>query len=82
MKSFVYIIKSDLGYFYIGNTSNLQDRLSRHNSNRNTSTAGKGKWDFIITKECSSKSEAVRLETKLKKFKNSAKALEYLRTLV
>ena len=81
-KYFVYILKSDLGYSYIGQTSNLEDRLKRHNSNRSTYTKQKGTW-HLIEKTCvASRSEAMRLEKKLKGFKNSEKAINYLRSLV
>ena len=78
----VYIIysqSSDL--HYIGHTSNLPDRLTRHNSNRNKFTKNKGPWQLVISHECTSKSEAYQLELKLKAMKNSSKAIEYLRKL-
>ena len=77
-KYFVYILKSDLGYSYIGQTSNLEDRLRRHNSDRSTYTKQKGTWHLIATACFASRSEAVQLEKKLKGFKNSEKAINYL----
>jgi hypothetical protein len=47
----VYLIKSDLGFNYIGQTKNLDDRLKRHNSNRNTFTKNKGNWQLVLKKE-------------------------------
>ncbi|MFO7525442.1 MAG: GIY-YIG nuclease family protein [Ignavibacteriaceae bacterium] len=42
---FVYIIKSiSLDMHYIGHTSDLNDRLLRHNRNRNKFTENKGPW--------------------------------------
>jgi putative endonuclease len=79
---FVYLIKSDLGYIYIGQTKNLEDRLKRHNSNRNTSTRYKGKWEIISYKATSSRTEAIMLEQKLKRLKSFDKALIYLSSLV
>src|SRR5659263_43568 len=78
-KYYVYILKSDLGYSYIGQTSNLEDRLKRHNSDRSTYTKHKGNWGLIASASLASRSEAVRLEKKLKGFKNSDKAINYLR---
>ena len=78
-KYFVYILKSDLGYSYIGQTSNLEDRLSRHNSNRSIYTKQKGTWNLVASASVSSRSESVQLEKKLKRFKNSDKAINYLR---
>ena len=83
IEHFVYIIysqKSDI--YYIGHTNNLTDRLNRHNSNRNKFTKGKGPWQLIISRSCNSKSEAYQLELKLKSFKNSKLAIEYLSNLV
>ena len=77
-KYFVYILKSDLGFHYIGQTSNLTDRLNRHNSNRSTYTKNKGHWEIEATLEVPTRSEAVQLESKLKGFKNFSKALDYL----
>jgi putative endonuclease len=77
-KYFVYILKSDLGYSYIGQTSNLEDRLRRHNSDRSTYTKQKGTWRLVEKTFVASRSEAIRLEKKLKAFKNSEKAINYL----
>ena len=67
---------------YIGHSSDLDDRLIRHNSNRNKFTKNKGPWRLIISHKCKSKAEAYRLELKLKAMKNPLKAIEYLRKLV
>ncbi|MGE5845929.1 MAG: GIY-YIG nuclease family protein [Ignavibacteria bacterium] len=81
-KYFVYIIQSlSSNLYYIGHTSNLPDRLLRHNGNRNKFTRNKGPWELIAAHTCNSKSEAYRLELKLKGMKNSAKAIEYLKKL-
>ncbi|OGU56864.1 MAG: hypothetical protein A2V66_14710 [Ignavibacteria bacterium RBG_13_36_8] len=61
----VYIIRSQsTGLHYIGHTSNLEDRLTRHDSDRSKFTKGKGPWELITTKECVTKSEAYQLEMK------------------
>ncbi|MCU0343527.1 MAG: GIY-YIG nuclease family protein [Ignavibacterium sp.] len=79
----VYIIySSNTNFYYIGHTNNLDDRLKRHNQNRNKFTKGKGPWEIIVSRSCKSKSEAYQLELKLKSFKNSKIAIEYLRNLV
>ncbi len=79
---FVYIIRSIKGKHYIGQTNDLSDRLVRHNSNRNKYTKGKGPWELMITYEITSRAEAVRLESYLKKLKNPQKAIEYLKNLL
>ena len=67
---------------YIGHTSDLNDRLLRHNQNRNKFTKNKGPWELVIFHTCNSKSVAYQLELKLKGYKNSIKAIEYLKALV
>ncbi|MFO7525441.1 MAG: GIY-YIG nuclease family protein [Ignavibacteriaceae bacterium] len=80
---FVYIIKSiSLDMHYIGHTSDLNDRLLRHNRNTNKFTKNKGPWELIISYPCNSKSQAYQFELKLKGFKNSFKAIEFLKALV
>jgi putative endonuclease len=56
--------------YYIGHTSDLNDRLLRHNNNRNKFTKGKGPWELVLSHKCNSKSEAYQLELKLKGMKN------------
>ena len=77
-KFYIYILKSNLGFHYIGQTSNLLDRLNRHNSNRSKYTKNKGVWELAASYEVPTRAEAVQLESKLKKFKNFSKALDYI----
>ena len=80
---FVYIIySSSHNIYYIGQTNDLDDRMIRHNSNRSKFTKGKGPWELISSIKLTSRSEVLKLETKLKKIKNSKKAREYLHKLV
>ena len=54
-----YIIKSiSHNIFYIGHTNNLEDRIKRHNTNRNKYTAGKGPWELIYQYEFDTRKEA------------------------
>lgn len=78
----VYIIKSDLGHHYIGQTIDFDDRLRRHNEGRSKATRNKGIWKLIVAAKVNSRSEAMKLENKLKKMKNAKKAIEYLKNLV
>jgi putative endonuclease len=64
---FVYILQSSFnGSFYKGSTSNLEQRITEHNSGKELSTARYLPWDLVwyCTKE--SRSEAFILERKLK----------------
>ena len=65
---YVYILFSkSLEKYYVGSTSDLQKRIIRHNT-RGTNFTSIGKpWDLIVSIECNSRVEAVRLELKIKK---------------
>ena len=68
---YTYVLQSlTSDIFYIGQTNNLEDRLNRHNQNRNKYTRGKGPWKMIYSRSFNTRSEAVQLELKLKGFKN------------
>ena len=83
MDYFVYIIYSPSNKIhYIGHTNNLNDRILRHNTNRNKFTKGKGPWELVISCNCNSKVQAYKLELKLKAMKNPDKAIQYLKQLL
>ena len=42
MKGFVYILKNELGRYYVGSTSNLERRLHQHKSGTTHSTKRMG----------------------------------------
>ena len=63
----VYIIFSQSGNrYYIGQTSNVDMRLSRHNAGYEKSTKPYIPWEMIFWIEKNSRSEAMVLEKKLK----------------
>ena len=75
---YVYLIYSEQNdIYYIGQTNNLEDRITRHNQYRCKYTKYKGPWILIGYKICNSRSEAVRLEKQLKKNKNKNIVLKY-----
>jgi putative endonuclease len=55
---------------YIGHTENLERRLNEHNTNQSKSTKGKGPWKILFSKEFLTRSDASKLEYKLKRIKN------------
>jgi predicted GIY-YIG superfamily endonuclease len=73
-KFYVYIINSDKGFTYIGQTNDLP--------NRNKATKSKGRWEIVAYKTVATRSEAITLESKLKRMKSCKKAIEYLNKLV
>ena len=64
----VYILYSDsLGKYYVGQTKDLEERLERHNQGREKYTKRGIPWLFIASFACSSRSEGMRLESKIKR---------------
>jgi putative endonuclease len=64
---FVYIIYSEkLDLFYRGQTNNLSDRLTRHNNGDEKFTQKGTPWRLIWSTNKESRSESLKLETKLK----------------
>nr|MBP6312197.1 GIY-YIG nuclease family protein [Flavobacteriales bacterium] len=66
------------GRHYYGHTSDLLERLERHNSDRSASTKGRGPWKLISYTECATKGEAMSFELKLKMCKDPGRALRLI----
>ena len=65
---FVYILFSEKSSrYYVGQTADIIDRLKRHNSGRVSSTKYGVPWKIVLQIEVSDRSEAMLLETKIKK---------------
>jgi putative endonuclease len=76
---YVYILRSHkTGKYYIGQTKNLENRLSRHNKGRVRSTKSGRPWELVVYYECTSRIEAMKLEKNLKKLKNRRSLEEYI----
>jgi putative endonuclease len=76
---FLYILESiSSGKLYIGQTNNLEDRLKRHQENRNLSTKGRGPWELLFSQAFITRSEAFQLEQKLKNWKSSIRVKEWI----
>lgn len=66
-KYYVYILFSvDFNRFYIGQTSDIEERIKRHNNGAEKSTSPYKPWKLLGFIEKDSRSEAVILERKLK----------------
>jgi putative endonuclease len=64
----VYIIFSEkLSKYYAGHTADLDKRIADHNSGKADFTSKGKPWKLIHLFSCSSKSEAMQLETSIKK---------------
>jgi putative endonuclease len=63
----VYILYSDItSRFYIGQTADLINRLEEHNAGETPSIKNGKPWRVVWSVQVSSRSEAVKLETKIK----------------
>jgi putative endonuclease len=80
LKFFVYILESELdGSFYIGQTSNLENRLKGHNDGRNRSTKAKRPWKIVYFEKVNTRSEAIKLEQKIKSWKKRELIKRYIK---
>lgn len=67
---YVYVLKSlKDGKFYIGSTSNLENRITQHNSGRNVSTRNRRPFELVYSKQYNSKQGAWIVEHKIKSYK-------------
>ena len=79
MTFYVYILESKVdGSFYIGQTSNVEERLVKHNRGYNKSTKNKRPWKLIFSKHFNTQPEAVKEELRLKRFKKRTSILKYI----
>ncbi|OGN91263.1 MAG: hypothetical protein A2Z75_07560 [Chloroflexi bacterium RBG_13_50_10] len=77
MQFFVYILLNPDNRFYIGQTSDLQLRLQRHNEGKVISTKSRRPWKLVYSEQFDTRSEAISRERQLKRLK-SKKALQAL----
>jgi putative endonuclease len=79
MEFYVYILQSvKNGRFYIGQTQDLNTRFKEHNEGKSSYTAKHTPWNAVWYCTLSSRSEAFRLEQKLKSFKSRARLNKYM----
>ena len=56
--------------YYIGSTSNLEERLNKHNSNHKGFTGGIGDWKIIYSEKFENYNLALKREKQIKKWKS------------
>jgi putative endonuclease len=65
---YVYILFSTFkSKYYIGQTSDIEERLFRHNYGFSLSTNYGIPWELVQTFICETRSDAIQLEKKIKK---------------
>ena len=68
---YTYILKSLIkDWYYIGHTSNLDKRLSEHNTGRNKSTKPYKPYKIVHLEHFKSKSEAYKREQQIKRYRH------------
>jgi putative endonuclease len=68
MEYVVYILYSEsISKYYVGQTQDITNRILRHNAGRENFTSKGLPWKLIYTFNCTDRSDAVRLESKIKK---------------
>ena len=71
MQYYVYILHSEkLNKYYIGSTSDLHDRLKKHNHIHKGYTSAGQPWILVYYEVFKNKSEALLREKQLKSWKN------------
>ncbi|PKL82715.1 MAG: endonuclease [Ignavibacteriae bacterium HGW-Ignavibacteriae-3] len=74
----VYAIRSrSRNYIYVGLTSNLEERLDRHNKGTNKTTSPYAPFDLIFVEECLDRITARKLE----KYFKSGIGKEFLKNI-
>ena len=69
--TFVYILKSlKNGKYYIGHTDNVYNRLEEHNRGKTFSIKNSIPFEIKFSQEFSTKAHAMKIEKKLKTWKN------------
>ena len=65
---YTYILYSNkIGKYYTGQTQDLQNRLKEHLSGEGKYSSLSHDWQLVWSQKCESRSEALKLETKIKK---------------
>jgi len=71
---YVYILRCSDDTLYTGITNNLERRIKQHNEGKGAKyTRGRGPVALVKSIECASKSEALKLEFKIKKLSKEEK---------
>ena len=67
----VYILQSvSSGHYYIGQTSNLEERVAYHQTNYSKALKNRGPWKLVHVEEFATRGQAVRRERYIKRQKD------------
>ena len=77
---YVYLIKSlKNARYYVGQTQDLEERVKRHNQGRNISTKSYMPWQLRWWKGYETRSDAIKVETKIKGIKKRVEVEKFLK---
>jgi len=77
----VYILYSiSVDRYYVGQTSNLEDRLKRHNQGRSKYTKSGIPWKLMYKESFETRSEAMAREKKIKSSESRDQLRSYIHT--
>jgi putative endonuclease len=83
MSYYVYVLTNSENKIYIGQTNNLERRLTEHNDPDFSGTLytkrNKGPWELVYSEEYSTRSEAIIRERQLKSYQGREFIRKYLR---
>ena len=83
MKYFVYILYSlSLDRYYAGSTENVEDRLKKHLASHKGFTGKAKDWQVKLIEEFNSKTDALKRERQLKRWKSRASIEQLIKTSV
>jgi len=77
---YLYIIYSEkLDKFYVGYSSDLKERLRKHNSSNKSFTGNSNDWKIVYTEEYKSKNDVMFREKQIKKWKSRKLIMKLIR---
>jgi putative endonuclease len=83
MQYYVYILFSkSLNKYYIGSTSNIEDRLKKHNHIHRGYTAAGQPWILVYSEFFDNKAHALLREKQLKNWKNRGRILSLINAAI
>jgi len=80
MFGYVYVLEMNNGKYYVWSTKNIENRLIEHQKWESKSTKNNLPIKLLYYKEYSSITEAIHMETKLKKWKSREMIKKFMKS--
>ena len=80
MYSFYILYSSSMDKYYLGHTSNIQERIRKHNTSHKGFTGRANDWELIYNEPFLSKEDAYARERQVKSWKNRRRIEELIRS--